>query len=920
MTDSWTIGSNPECDVVVTAPTVSGHHCRLSRHADGYLLEDLQSTNGTFVNDMRLTEPLIVTPSSHITLGQTIPMPWPAEVTGQRIVAHATSTSTSAVSAPSFSASSFSASTALPAVSLSKGKKSGKGWQLVLGGVVMLGLIGGLNWVIQSATPVHKQADREVGCFEGHRQPVRCLAVSLDGKQAISGGDDKLARVWDVAKRKEEGTLKGHESRINGVAFSTSGKRAATAGDDSTARVWNLTTFQEVTRCQKNSGPVTCVAFYPSGQYVASGSTDHSLTMWDAADGEPFRSFPGHLDAVTCVAFSPNGKILASGSADHSVRLWDVRTGEKRFVCQGHLNTVSQLSFSPTSDKPLSASLDGTLRMWDVETGNCVQEWKSKHSKSPLKTVCFSTGGTRAMCGGEDQEVRLWHAEDGTEMDHFPGHQGAVTCCWLLPSGRVGLSGAMDGTVRLWELPAPLPEELHKTKQSLDTMRATGDKLQQYADWMQQAKQAVDDEKPAEALTAFEKAETFTEADTLERDQVQEASAKVRAAKVKGDQYAAHLKAGKAAMEKHDFALAKQEFAAAEKIYPDRKEGKEGFDKADEAMKKTTTARHVEGALTGAKFTPELGWDFVEGNEPLLDRGTDFAFLILSRTEDPAVGLAASKLEWTFRVETPNAFPEDADVKFRVEVYQDKPREQLVQRDHPFVANTKQQLFRGSCPPPAGGWKAGEYEIRTLLITPKGEEQREPPRKISLGLMHWKVKKLSVTAAAVQESNFAVSAGVRPQAGDALKLRATGTVTPAPLAFYRDLVDDKALVKPMPADPLGLAWSKENRNLAKYMIVDGRFPYAALLYRMGTKPWMPYQHDTKFVLAPETEPIFFTINSVSQARNSLTEPMRAILPTDTRYWQPDSGSFEVTLWHGVFDFTERLSEEMKYSLLKRFEN
>ncbi len=50
MSKSFTIGSRPDCDLVVNVPSVSGNHCRLTRDENGFVLEDLNSTNGTFVN------------------------------------------------------------------------------------------------------------------------------------------------------------------------------------------------------------------------------------------------------------------------------------------------------------------------------------------------------------------------------------------------------------------------------------------------------------------------------------------------------------------------------------------------------------------------------------------------------------------------------------------------------------------------------------------------------------------------------------------------------------------------------------------------------------------------------------------------------------------------------------------------------
>jgi len=77
---SWVIGSGADCDVVVDSPLVSSRHCRLTQTRDGFLLDDLGSTNGTYVNGLRIATPTRVTPGEPITLGRTVPMPWPPEV------------------------------------------------------------------------------------------------------------------------------------------------------------------------------------------------------------------------------------------------------------------------------------------------------------------------------------------------------------------------------------------------------------------------------------------------------------------------------------------------------------------------------------------------------------------------------------------------------------------------------------------------------------------------------------------------------------------------------------------------------------------------------------------------------------------------------------------------------------------------
>jgi ABC-type multidrug transport system ATPase subunit/ABC-type multidrug transport system permease subunit len=73
----WIVGSAADCGIVVANPTVSRRHCRIVRSESGYLLEDLGSRNGTFVNGSRVTTPVRVTPSDRITLGQQLVLAWP---------------------------------------------------------------------------------------------------------------------------------------------------------------------------------------------------------------------------------------------------------------------------------------------------------------------------------------------------------------------------------------------------------------------------------------------------------------------------------------------------------------------------------------------------------------------------------------------------------------------------------------------------------------------------------------------------------------------------------------------------------------------------------------------------------------------------------------------------------------------------
>jgi DNA-binding NtrC family response regulator len=54
--DVITIGATDDNDLAIGDETVSRHHCRISLEGDAFVIKDLESTNGTFINRIRIKE------------------------------------------------------------------------------------------------------------------------------------------------------------------------------------------------------------------------------------------------------------------------------------------------------------------------------------------------------------------------------------------------------------------------------------------------------------------------------------------------------------------------------------------------------------------------------------------------------------------------------------------------------------------------------------------------------------------------------------------------------------------------------------------------------------------------------------------------------------------------------------------------
>ena len=66
------IGRDPNCDLSMMDEALSAHHARLTHHHGQWWLEDLNSTNGTFLNHEKLTTPAVVITGDKFKCGNTI--------------------------------------------------------------------------------------------------------------------------------------------------------------------------------------------------------------------------------------------------------------------------------------------------------------------------------------------------------------------------------------------------------------------------------------------------------------------------------------------------------------------------------------------------------------------------------------------------------------------------------------------------------------------------------------------------------------------------------------------------------------------------------------------------------------------------------------------------------------------------------
>jgi WD40 repeat protein len=121
----------------------------------------------------------------------------------------------------------------------------------------------------------------------GYSSTVFGVAVTPDGKRAVSTSRDNTLKVWDLDSGRELLTLVGHSSQVNGVAVTPDGKRAVSASSDKTLKIWDLESGAVIATFHCD-GAVACCAFIDQHRIVAgdAGGRVYMLALVESGGQE----------------------------------------------------------------------------------------------------------------------------------------------------------------------------------------------------------------------------------------------------------------------------------------------------------------------------------------------------------------------------------------------------------------------------------------------------------------------------------------------------------------------------------------------------------------------------------------------------------------------------------------------------------
>lgn len=207
-----------------------------------------------------------------------------------------------------------------------------------------------------------------------HRHIVKSVDFTQDSNNLLTGGQDKLLRIYDINKSEADPLeIGGHTSGIKKALWYNEDRQILSAADDKTVRLWDRASMTEVKSLNFTTS-VSSMEYLPEGEtlVITYGKT---IALYNTESLELIKSFEAPA-SISSASLHPEKECVVAGGDDFKLYKYDYNTGEELESYKGHFGPVHCVRFSPDGELYASGSEDGTLRLWQTAVGKTYGLWK----------------------------------------------------------------------------------------------------------------------------------------------------------------------------------------------------------------------------------------------------------------------------------------------------------------------------------------------------------------------------------------------------------------------------------------------------------------------------------------------------------------------------------------------------------------
>lgn len=274
------------------------------------------------------------------------------------------------------------------------------------------------------------------------------VALSTDGRVALSSASDHSVQLWDATTGLELKTLQnprvnaaGGEA-VSSLAISADGRLGLVGHRGGVVKVWRLETGALLHSLELQQS-IHTVRFSPDGRYFLTGDGAGLTRLWETQSGVEYRRYQRQSAPA-----APAGLIEdRRGSEEVNSVPVAPRAVDLDVLFQARQDVAVRCAIFSRNGRRLATSYGNEINLWDVASGELLQTFKG-HQKAVL-TLLLDEDGKNLLSGSQDQTVRLWDLK-GKQLQTFSSPGDRVLDAAFTGNGRLMVSAGGDGTLRFW--------------------------------------------------------------------------------------------------------------------------------------------------------------------------------------------------------------------------------------------------------------------------------------------------------------------------------------------------------------------------------------------------------------------------------------------------------------------------------------
>ncbi|MCG6903424.1 MAG: c-type cytochrome [Rhodobacter sp.] len=283
----------------------------------------------------------------------------------------------------------------------------------------------------------------------GHGGPIHDVAISQDGRLALTASFDNSVGVWDLDNDSVR-WLDGHEAAVKAVSFAGPG-RVASAGDDFEIAIWDIDSGTRLHRLSGHAGQIKDLALSPDQTRLASASWDGTVGLWDIETGARIAQLRGHEGAVNDVVFL-DAATLITASADGTIRTWNMDGSQRRILVR-HGFGVTCLLVNARAGWLIYGATDGGTRVIDLATDAVLADLTL--DRRPVLDIAATPDFSQVAVGDGEGHIMVVNTANWDIVHDFRAAlRGPVWALAYTADGQSLLTGGIDDQAYFWPVGA----------------------------------------------------------------------------------------------------------------------------------------------------------------------------------------------------------------------------------------------------------------------------------------------------------------------------------------------------------------------------------------------------------------------------------------------------------------------------------